>query len=46
MNIPVLQFLFSWLKFRTIATNKGGLRLKDPGGGVRVQHIGLFEIPY
>lgn len=46
MNIPGLQFLFSWLKFRTIATNNGGLRLRDSGGGVRVQHIGLFEIPY
>jgi hypothetical protein len=46
MNILVLQFLFSWLKFRTIATNKGGLRRKDPEREVRVQHTGLLKMLY
>lgn len=46
MNILALRFLFSWLKFRTIATNKGGLRLKDPGREVKVQHTVLLKTLY
>lgn len=38
MNILVLQFLFSWLKFRIIATNKGSLRQKSWGRGEGSTH--------